>query len=93
MGEQQGEPAHLPGAGPHGHQGIRKRHAQPIGHLSLEITSENRCCRSVTFAFGSGSGSCSFRQVAFKMPTKKSFFALLLFDGTFIPVFKDKKKL
>ncbi len=59
---------------------------------SLETISENQCCWSVTlwYGFGSGSGSCSFRQVAFKMPTKK-FVCLLLFEGTFIPVLKDKK--
>jgi len=59
------------------------------------------CSGSMPFWYGSGfldpygylwgSGSCSFRPVTFKMPTKSRFFCLLLFEGIFTSFFTDKK--
>ncbi len=51
----------------------------------------------LTYWFGSGYGSrsCFFSSVADKVPTKNTFFhifLLLLFEGTFSSVFKDKVK-
>jgi hypothetical protein len=46
---------------------------------------------SVPLCYGSGSGSCPFSSVAFKMRTKNKFFCLLLFEGTFASDFKNKK--
>jgi hypothetical protein len=42
------------------------------------------------FVYRSGSGSCYF-VIDLKAPTKNWFFYLLLFEGTFASLFKDKK--
>jgi hypothetical protein len=53
-----------------------------------------QCCRSVTFLYGSGSGSCYFHQWPSRRQQKtnflQKFFCILLFERTFTSLFTEK---
>jgi hypothetical protein len=73
-------------------------------YVCLMLRSARQSCGSVTFWYGSesgsvplttGSGSVLFSSLTFKIPTElyffPKFFCLFLFEGTFTPFSKIKK--
>jgi hypothetical protein len=74
---------------------VELSNSYPARSLTFMLSYEHSC-GSVAFWYRSGSADrTTDTSVAFKMPTKSKFFSmffcLLLFEGTFTSVFKDKK--
>ncbi len=77
---------------------IRNLSSPRAGSLTLDFAfyPGNQCRGSVTFLYGfvslaNGSGSCYFLHWPSRRQQKLEFFYLLLFEGTFLLFFKDKK--